>query len=333
MPAQGGGKIIPGTEGMNLQDLEQEVLNGGRFVVYSYCISVIILTFRRGTGVRFLRRGQDGVGSALGYSVLSSLLGWWGIPWGPIYTIGALITNFRGGKDVTAAMMAALVGEERAAQVMGARGKPASAGMGMMIFRAAMIAAPLAVLSPLVMGILTANELQKQREAEPGFSAYESVNDSIGANVTGGNTPEARKLAAQISASMKTLLVEIFEAKTGEGGEPRCPVWCDLHEGECLALMRITDLRQFDSLSKELIARSFWGLCQEQLNQSNLGKSGMKLTVGLRGFARYDAIMLGDYSGDPATDPRETLGHSAGIKRLAEAFSRTAHSRVPKLGN
>jgi hypothetical protein len=31
---------------------------------------------------------------------LTSLLGWWGIPWGPIYSIQSLVTNFRGGKQV-----------------------------------------------------------------------------------------------------------------------------------------------------------------------------------------------------------------------------------------
>jgi ATP-dependent phosphoenolpyruvate carboxykinase len=33
------------------------------------------------------------------------LLGWWGIPWGPIYTIAAVVTNIRGGKDVTAEIL------------------------------------------------------------------------------------------------------------------------------------------------------------------------------------------------------------------------------------
>ena len=32
---------------------------------------------------------------------ISCALGWWGIPWGPIYTIQSLWVNFKGGKDVT----------------------------------------------------------------------------------------------------------------------------------------------------------------------------------------------------------------------------------------
>ena len=37
----------------------------------------------------------------LGFTALTFVLGWWGIPWGPIYSIGSLGTNLSGGKDVT----------------------------------------------------------------------------------------------------------------------------------------------------------------------------------------------------------------------------------------
>ena len=39
---------------------------------------------------------------AFPYSLLTLVLGWWGIPWGLIYTPLALMTNFSGGRDVTA---------------------------------------------------------------------------------------------------------------------------------------------------------------------------------------------------------------------------------------
>lgn len=42
------------------------------------------------------------------YTLLTFFVGWWGIPWGPIYSIGAFITNFKGGKDVTNEVLAAL---------------------------------------------------------------------------------------------------------------------------------------------------------------------------------------------------------------------------------
>ena len=87
---------------MTRLELETELQRGAKFVVYRYCISIIILTFRRSSPVHFLPAGQNRIRHGLVYSLISFLLGWWGIPWGPIYTIESLVVNFRGGKDVTA---------------------------------------------------------------------------------------------------------------------------------------------------------------------------------------------------------------------------------------
>ena len=35
--------------------------------------------------------------AGLPYSFFTFLLGWWGIPWGPIYTVQAIYRNFKGG--------------------------------------------------------------------------------------------------------------------------------------------------------------------------------------------------------------------------------------------
>ena len=99
---------IKNIEGMSMQDLTRELNNGGRFVMYEYCISIVVMTFKQGTDIYFVKEGESGTGHSIGYTLLTLLLGWWGIPWGPIYTIGALITNFSGGKDVTAEVLASL---------------------------------------------------------------------------------------------------------------------------------------------------------------------------------------------------------------------------------
>ena len=99
---------INGVEGMTVAQVKAEVASGGKFVVFQYCISILIMTFRRGSNIYFIRPGESALKPGLGYSLLTLLLGWWGIPWGPIYSIGSLATNFRGGKDVTQAVMASL---------------------------------------------------------------------------------------------------------------------------------------------------------------------------------------------------------------------------------
>ena len=99
---------IHGIEGMTTVEINRELAQGGKFVLYQYCISVLVMTFRRGSDVYFIKSGESAVGKGMGWTVLTLLLGWWGIPWGPIYTIGSLITNFAGGKNVTAEILAAV---------------------------------------------------------------------------------------------------------------------------------------------------------------------------------------------------------------------------------
>ncbi len=99
---------IKGLEGITGAQLQAELQQGARFVVFQYCISIVVLTFKRGSGIYFIRPGESAIGKGLIYTFISLLLGWWGIPWGPIWTIQSLIVNFKGGKDVTAEVVAAL---------------------------------------------------------------------------------------------------------------------------------------------------------------------------------------------------------------------------------
>lgn len=99
---------IIGIDGMTHDQLNAELAQGGKFVMYQYCISIIILTFRRGSNIHFIKHGESAVTRGLGFVALSFLLGWWGIPWGPIYTIQSLVTDLGGGKDVTQSVLASL---------------------------------------------------------------------------------------------------------------------------------------------------------------------------------------------------------------------------------
>lgn len=92
---------IKGTEGLSIADLNRELQRGGRFVLYYYTVSIVVLTFKRPSDIHFVRGGETGVGKGLLFSFISFFFGWWGIPWGPIYIIQSLFRNFRGGKDVT----------------------------------------------------------------------------------------------------------------------------------------------------------------------------------------------------------------------------------------
>lgn len=88
--------------------LQQELQQGGKFVMYQYCISLLIITFKRSSNIYFLRQEENAVVKGLPFTLLSFVLGWWGIPWGPIYTIQSIWVNFKGGRDVTNEVLASM---------------------------------------------------------------------------------------------------------------------------------------------------------------------------------------------------------------------------------
>jgi hypothetical protein len=93
-------KII-GIEGMSPAEISFELQRGGKFVSYRYCVSAVVITFRRGSDIYFIRSGESRVTKGLLWTLLSLVAGWWGIPWGPIFTIQSLYINLSGGNDLT----------------------------------------------------------------------------------------------------------------------------------------------------------------------------------------------------------------------------------------
>lgn len=84
----------------SVSEINEYLAEGARFVRFTYVISIVVMTFKRESQIYFIRKDDTAFAKGWPYSLLSFLLGWWGIPFGPIYTIAALITNFK-GRDVT----------------------------------------------------------------------------------------------------------------------------------------------------------------------------------------------------------------------------------------
>lgn len=92
---------VNGAEGMSDAELIAACRDGGKLVYFEYTISILVMTFRRSSDVHLIRKGENAVVKGLPYTLLTMAAGWWGIPWGPIYSIMCLVTNLGGGKDVT----------------------------------------------------------------------------------------------------------------------------------------------------------------------------------------------------------------------------------------
>ena len=105
---------IVGMEGLTDDDVRRELENGAKFVLFPWVVSALVVTFRRSSDIHFIRSGEWTLGRALPYILISLFFGWWGIPFGLIYTPTAIIQNLSGGKDVTANIVSALTAPARA---------------------------------------------------------------------------------------------------------------------------------------------------------------------------------------------------------------------------
>jgi hypothetical protein len=92
---------IHGIDNLSLNDVEQELNDGGCFVFYEYCISLVFMTLRRPTDIYFRRANDTGLLRGMPFVLISLFLGWWGVPWGLVYTPLTIFTNLSGGQDVT----------------------------------------------------------------------------------------------------------------------------------------------------------------------------------------------------------------------------------------
>ena len=66
-----------------------------RYVIYRYVISIIFMTYRHVYQGVFC--SKCGAKKAYKAALLTWLFGWWGFPWGPVYSVQALHRNILGG--------------------------------------------------------------------------------------------------------------------------------------------------------------------------------------------------------------------------------------------
>lgn len=90
-----------------------EVTRDSQLVQYVWVVSVITLSSKMPG--RWVVPGSTGARlQATGATLCCLLLGWWGIPWGPVFTVQGLAINVRGGQTLpVAAVLAGEVDIER----------------------------------------------------------------------------------------------------------------------------------------------------------------------------------------------------------------------------
>lgn len=317
-----GSVISPGT----LSELERQVLEGGRFVVFEYCVSILVMTFRRPSPVMFLRADESGTGPALGYSAISFVAGWWGIPWGPIWTVTSLADNLSGGKDVTQAVLAEKVGPARAAQIVASRQRGPAEKSSKALWLA--LGGAAAILAILVFGLTSLGKAGTHHDLRTGEGRFRAANERVDMyrGDTGyGNSPQAVAVAHKFSSNMKRLRAGLFDGGKANGfslSHHEFLTYCELQDDKCVLIVHVPELRRFTDSAKASIGDLAWFTAQSTLESQKAGQPGMKLAVALRGVTLYDRALVGVYQ--PGTDstnlPSETITGSHVQERLFPFF-------------
>lgn len=116
-PLMSGSDVFPGTEGMTLRDVEDDILKGGRFLAFHWCVSFIVFSYSPQTRTQYVRSWRSPAGSAWFYSCLTMMLGWWSIP-GIVFTPLCFWINAKGGRDRTQDVMTQVVGQIRTQSIL-----------------------------------------------------------------------------------------------------------------------------------------------------------------------------------------------------------------------
>ncbi len=92
---------IVGAESLTREQLLIQLQNGGKLIRYVYCISLIAVTIRRFSPVYYVSMETNPAVRSWPYLLITLFLGWWGVPWGLVYTPQVILMNLGGGEDVT----------------------------------------------------------------------------------------------------------------------------------------------------------------------------------------------------------------------------------------
>lgn len=307
-------RSIAGVQGMSVADLQQAVAAGAKFVRFQFCISVIVMSFKRSSPIIFLRPGESAFSKGLSYSLISLLAGWWGIPWGPIWTLTTVADNVSGRKDLTAPVLAVL-GMPMPAVITStpARVSPTDAAEGAALQSRKTLVHRLAfgVLAVLVLfGGYAAYKIYQAGQSaprRPGEEEFRSANNKLGPGgpTASGNNEKATHLAADMSKLMKADREKNFShggKKSVMDERDEFRTYCNLQEDQCVFLIHVPELHLFTVEAKQSLADAAWFF-----GQGLVGKSGehVRLAVALRGIAAYDRVLTGEYA--PGTDEKWSL--------------------------
>jgi len=92
---------VKGIENLSSEEIISEIKAGATFRIFTYCTSFIVVTYQKKSPIYFIKKDESTFSKGSEYFFISLILGWWGFPWGPIYTISSIFNILSGGENIT----------------------------------------------------------------------------------------------------------------------------------------------------------------------------------------------------------------------------------------
>ena len=83
------------------EELLRALERGATIVRYPYVISAVLASFKLESRAVLIEQSSRRYVQAIPYLLFTLAFGWWGVPWGPIFTAKALWCLIQGGEEIT----------------------------------------------------------------------------------------------------------------------------------------------------------------------------------------------------------------------------------------
>ena len=134
----------------------EQVMDGTRFVTIPFIFSIFILSFKRHIGgVHEVRSGEFPIGGLAKAAAVTALFGWWGFPFGILWSLLTTFYLWRGGRDQTLEILKNTVGPQEAKRILSIAPKP-KLPPTIWLVRAIAIT-PICLFAILIFSLITSN--------------------------------------------------------------------------------------------------------------------------------------------------------------------------------
>jgi len=134
---------------------------------------------------------------------------------------------------------------------------------------------------------------------------------------SGGNTPDAKKLANAFSVRLGKVINSAIVQKTKFGGEDKINdkfnVFCQLTPNQICFLVKVPSYRRYEDDARNAIADVAWQAGVQTAAEANL-PPGSSMAIGLKGHLLFGSVLLGD------VDRAQPQQKNAESKRLESYF-------------